>query len=393
MSNANTSQPVTVSIFGSTGSIGRQALEVVRSSNERLAVHALSVHSNLDALCEQIREFLPKVVVVRDHEMAQAVIDRFPGVSVRVGGDGLYETAHEADVALNAVVGFAGLSVTLGAIDGGRRLALANKESLVAAGPIVKAALSRSASEIVPVDSEHAAIHQCMRSGNRNEVARVILTSSGGPFRTRDQASLSLVTKSDALQHPTWAMGPKITVDSSTLMNKALEIIEAVELFDLAPSEVEVVVHPESIVHSLVAFVDGSIMAQLSSPDMRLPIAYALWYPQRNSPEFGKMDFSRALSLNFEPPRRDVFKGIDFAYEALRLGSGAPAWLNAVNEVAVAHFLTEEIRWVDLYPVIEAAMEKFEPVSLVSAADVVELDQIARLRCLEVIEKHFAGIG
>lgn len=391
MSNFPTPKAETVSIFGSTGSIGVQALEVIRNSESPLAIHALSANSNLELLCVQISEFNPRVVVVGSAEMAGAIRERFAGLKCRIGSEGLSESAGEADVALNAVVGFAGLSVTLGALAAGRRLALANKESLVAGGAVVRAALANSGAEIVPVDSEHAAIHQCLRAGSVSEVARLVLTTSGGPFRSTSAEALASVSKADALRHPTWSMGPKITVDSSTLMNKALEIIEAVELFSVRPDQVEVVVHPQSVVHSMVGFVDGSLIAQLSEPDMRLPIAYALGYPARCAPEYGTIDFSRSFELGFEPPRREVFRGLDFAYHALEIGNGAPAWLNAVNEVAVTNFLDDRINWCDIYPVIESSLELFVPVELKSVQDVVALDQMARLRCWEVIEKKFAS--
>ncbi len=391
MSNFTSPKAATVSIFGSTGSIGRQALDVIRDSADPPQVHALSANSNFEALCVQIGEFRPKVVVVGSLAMAHQVSERFAWLECRVGAEGLSQSAGEAEIALNAVVGFAGLSVTMGAVRAGRRLALANKESLVAAGPVVRKAMENSRAEIVPVDSEHAAIHQCLRAGRVTEVERLILTSSGGPFRTMSIEALSKVTKADALRHPTWAMGPKITVDSSTLMNKALEIIEAVELFSVRPDQVEVVVHPESIVHSMVGFVDGSLLAQLSQPDMRLPIAYALGYPQRLAPAYGALDFAEELALHFEAPRREIFRGLDFAYGALEVGRGAPAWLNAINEVAVTNFLEDRINWGDIYPVIAESLELFMPVDLNSAQDVMDLDQIARVRCLEVIDKKFAS--
>ncbi len=383
-----TSGPRSLSIFGSTGSIGRQALEVVRASGERFKLHALSSNSSLDALASQVAEFRPAVAVVGTPQMAAELCERFPWLSCRIGRSGLYEAAGESDIALNAVVGFSGLSVTLGALDAGKRLALANKESLVAAGPVVQAALEASKGEIVPVDSEHAAIHQCMRGYPLSEVARLLLTSSGGPFRERSEVDLLSVTKDEALKHPTWSMGPKITIDSSTLMNKALEIIEAVELFGVDPAKVEVVVHPESIVHSMVEYVDGAILAQLSRPDMRLAIGYALGYPERMPTKYGEMDFTTRLTLHFEPPRRSVFKGIDLAFHALRAGSGAPAWLNAANEVAVDAFLAGRIRWIEIYQVIEGAMERFEPTRFSTADEVIALDQIARLRCSEVIGRR-----
>ena len=381
-----TSEPRSLSIFGSTGSIGRQALEVVRASRGRFKVHALSANSSLDDLGAQVAEFRPAVAVVGSPEMASELCERFPWLSCRIGRAGLYEAAGEADIALNAVVGFSGLSVTLGALESGKRLALANKESLVAAGPVVHAALEASKGEVVPVDSEHAAIHQCMRGYPASEVARLLLTSSGGPFRERSEAELESVTKDEALKHPTWSMGPKITIDSSTLMNKALEIIEAVELFGVEPAKVEVVVHPESIVHSMVEYVDGAVLAQLSKPDMRLAIGYALGYPERMPTKYGEMDFTSRLTLHFEPPRRTVFKGIDLAFEALRAGAGAPAWLNAANEVAVEAFLNGRIRFTDIPRAIEKTMDVHQPHSLNSIEEVLQVDSWGREKTREMLK-------
>ncbi len=378
-------EAITVSIFGSTGSIGLQTIDVIKASGGRLSVYGLSAHSNTDVLSAQIADLSPEVVVVGSDQMAAVIKERFPKLRVEVGGEGLFSVAMEADVALNAVVGFAGLQVTLGAIEGGKRIALANKESLVAGGPLVRERMAESTSLIVPVDSEHAAIHQCLRSGYYQEVRRLILTSSGGPFRSYSANDLESVSVADALNHPTWKMGPKITVDSSTLMNKALEVIEAYELFEVDPRQIDVVVHPESIVHSLVEFVDGSQIAQLSRPDMRLPIAYALNYPERLEPVYGGLSYTDGLTLHFEEPRRSIFRGLDFAYMALELGNGAPTWLNAANEVAVDAFLKEQIRWVDIYRVIEGSFESFEKWTFSDFESVLSLDEVARRRASELV--------
>jgi 1-deoxy-D-xylulose-5-phosphate reductoisomerase len=378
-------EAITVSIFGSTGSIGLQTIDVIKASGGRLSVYGLSAHSSTEVLSAQIADLSPEVVVVGSDQMAAVIKERFPKLRVEVGGEGLFSVAMEADVALNAVVGFAGLQVTLGAIEGGKRIALANKESLVAGGPLVRERMAESTSLIVPVDSEHAAIHQCLRSGYYQEVRRLILTSSGGPFRSYSENDLESVSVADALNHPTWKMGPKITVDSSTLMNKALEVIEAYELFEVDPRQIDVVVHPESIVHSLVEFVDGSQIAQLSRPDMRLPIAYALNYPERLEPVYGGLSYTDGLTLNFEEPRRSIFRGLDFAYMALELGNGAPTWLNAANEVAVDAFLKEQIRWVDIYRVIEGSFESFEKWTFSDFESVLSLDEVARRRASELV--------
>ena len=380
-----TDSTISVSIFGSTGSIGRQAIDVIGASGGRLTVYGLSANSNIEVLSSQIADLSPEVVVVGSVEMAVEVATRFPKLRVEVGSDGLNAVAREADVALNAVVGFAGLQVTLGAIEGGRRIALANKESLVAGGPLVRAKMAESTSLIVPVDSEHAAIHQCLRSGLHHEVKRLILTSSGGPFRQYSDAELDDVSVADALNHPTWKMGPKITVDSSTLMNKALEVIEAYELFEVLPTQIDVVVHPESIVHSLVEFVDGSQIAQMSRPDMRLPIAYALNFPERLDPVYGGLSYRDGLTLHFEEPRRALFRGLDFAYMALEIGNGAPTWLNAANEVAVDAFLKDQIRWKDIYRVIEGSFESFEKWTFSDFNSVLSLDELARSRAQELV--------
>ncbi len=264
-----------------------------------------------------------------------------------MGTEGLAAIATLAEVAVNGVVGFAGLTVTMAALEAGRRLALANKESIIAGAPVVQRARRTPGAEIIPVDSEHCAVHQCLRAGRRGEVERLLLTASGGPFRGRTPEELASVDVADALVHPTWSMGPKITVDSSTLMNKGLEVIEAHELFGIPYDAIDVVVHPQSVVHSMVEFTDGAVVAQLSMPDMRLPIGYALAYPDRLSTAFGAIDWSKLAVLEFEQPDRTLFRCLDLAYRAGRDGDLAPAWLNAANEVAVAAFLDGRISWND----------------------------------------------
>src|SRR5690606_32491368 len=301
-----------VSIAGSTGSIGIQTLDVVRAEPDRFEVVALGAWSSVDALVAQAREVRPKLVVIGDRSRAPEVEAGVPaGTEVRSGPEALAELGRVADVCVNAVVGFAGLRVTLATIEAGRRLAVANKESLIAGGPVVRAALARpGAGHIVPVDSEHGALHQCLAanaSGDPSRVARLVLTASGGPFRGRTRDELRSVTVEDALAHPTWSMGPKITVDSSTLMNKGLEVIEAHELFDVGYDAIEVVVHPQSVVHSMVEMTDGSTIAQLSLPDMRLPIGYALAWPDRLATPFGRIDWATLGRLDFEPPDHEAF--------------------------------------------------------------------------------------
>src|SRR5947209_2341314 len=277
-----------LAILGATGSIGTQALDVVRAEPEAYEVVALGAATSVDLLAAQAAEFRPKIVAIADAGLARALEDKVPvGTEVLAGPSALADAAVTADVVLNGVVGFAGLAVTLRALEAGKRLALANKESLIAAGPVVQRVRDTPGAELIPVDSEHCAVHQCLRAGTADAVARIVLTASGGPFRGRTRADLAAVTIDDALAHPTWSMGPKITVDSSTLMNKGLEVIEAHELFGVAYDDIDVVVHPQSIVHSMVTFSDGATIAQLSLPDMRLPIAYALAYPARSGVAVG----------------------------------------------------------------------------------------------------------
>jgi 1-deoxy-D-xylulose-5-phosphate reductoisomerase len=284
-----------------------------------------------------------------------------PGIEVLVGTEGLAAIATLAQVAVNGVVGFAGLTVTMAALEAGRRLALANKESIIAGAPVVQRARRTPGAQIIPVDSEHCAVHQCLRAGDRADVRRLLLTASGGPFRGRSREELASVGVEEALVHPTWSMGPKITVDSSTLMNKGLEVIEAHELFGIPYDAIDVVVHPQSVVHSMVEFTDGAVMAQLSMPDMRLPIGYALAFPERLSTAFGAIDWSALSLLQFEQPERALFRCLDLAYRAGRAGDLAPAWLNAANEVAVAAFLAGRIPWSAIADVVEGTLDGYDP--------------------------------
>ena len=337
---------IDVAVLGSTGSIGTQTLEVIATEPERFRVSALSAHGSVELIAQQAAEVHPDVVVITDESRAADLAGRLPaGTTLDVGPAALEAAAASADVVINGVVGFAGLGVTLATLNAGKRLGLANKESLIAGGPVVQRARATHGAELVPVDSEHCAIHQCLRANDHpDRLARVVLTASGGPFRGRTAAELADVTVEQALDHPTWSMGPKITIDSSTLMNKGLEVIEAHELFGVDYDDIDVVVHPQSIVHSMAEFSDGTTMAQVSMPDMRLPIGYALTYPDRMGSAFGAMDWTRAVTLNFEPPDRTTFRCLDLAYAAGRLGQTAPAWLSAANEVVVEAFLSGGLR-------------------------------------------------
>lgn len=368
---------VRVAIAGSTGSIGTQTLDVISRSGGEYEVVGLGVGSSADAVIAQAKSCNPKMVAVSNDEARKKVAKALPGVEVVAD---LAELARDADVVVNGVVGFAGLSVTMSTLQHGKRLALANKESLIAAGPIVQPLRSIKGAVIVPVDSEHCAIHQCLRSSTdaQREVRRLLLTASGGPFRGRTADSLQDVTIADALKHPTWSMGPKITVDSSTLMNKGLEVIEAHELFGVSFEDIDVVVHPQSVVHSMVEFTDGSVIAQLSQPDMRLPIAYALGFPARSDIAFGAIDWTQLSRLDFEVPDRATFRCLDLAYQAGRVGGTAPAWLSAANEIAVEAFLAGRIAWSKIAGVIEQTMQHHDGIAPTTVEDILHADESAR---------------
>jgi len=387
---------VRVSIAGSSGSIGTQTLDVIRSENERCAqglsdieyvVTGIGLGSNIDVLIAQAREFTPGVVAVADVSRHQEVRNALPGVTVVRD---MAELVNGADVVVNGVVGFAGLPVTLETLRQGKRLGLANKESLIAAGPVVQPLRSVPGAEIVPVDSEHCAIHQCLRSTVRPgvEVSRIVLTASGGPFRGRTLSDLAEVTVQQALAHPTWSMGPKITIDSSTLMNKGLEVIEAHELFGVSYDQIEVVVHPQSVIHSMVEFTDGCTMAQLSMPDMRLPIGYALAHPNRIGTPFGRIDWSTLTHLEFSAPDISTFRCLSLAYQAGRTGGTAPAFLSAANEIAVEAFLAGSLKWPDIAAVVEASLQKYVATNgTLSSDDIIEADRTGREEAHRVLSQ------
>ncbi len=382
----------TISVVGSTGSIGAQTLEVVAAEPDRYRIVALGAGRSVELLAEQAAAVRPERVAIADASLAgqlEALVP--PGTEVWAGPEALAAIAREADVVVNGVVGFAGLPVTLAALEAGRRLALANKESLIAGGPVVQVARATPGAEIIPVDSEHAAVHQCLISAPRERLARIVLTASGGPFRGRTAAELASVTVADALAHPTWSMGPKITVDSSTLMNKGLEVIEAHELFGVDYDSIDVVVHPQSIVHSMVEFTDGSTVAQLSRPDMRLPISYALAYPDRGEVAFGALDWSTVGRLDFEPPDREAFPCLELAYEAGREGGTAPAWLNAANEVAVDAFLEGLISWNSIAEVVKETLVRHHGTNPGSVDVVLDADRDAREQARRVVERSAAA--
>ena len=374
--------PVTsVAVLGSTGSIGTQTLEVVADQPDEFDVVAIGAASSVGLLIEQATRFRPQVVAIADASLAASVVAGVPaGTEVLAGPDAMAEAAVTAEVAINGVVGFAGLPVTLATLGAGRRLGLANKESLIAAGPVVQRVRSTPGAELLPVDSEHCAIHQCLRANDVAErVSRIVLTASGGPFRGRTAADLATVTVEQALAHPTWTMGPKVTIDSSTLMNKGLEVIEAHELFGIDYDRIDVVVHPQSIVHSMVTFSDGATIAQLSRPDMRLCMGYALAWPDRLDVAYGEIDWTEAGRLDFEPPDRQAFPCLDLAFVAGREGETAPAWLSAANEVAVEAFLDGALSWVGISELLTEALDLWTGDSADDLETVLDVDLRARV--------------
>lgn len=371
-----------IAIAGSSGSIGTQTIEVLLAEPHSYRVSALAVASSADIVIEQAKLLRPELVVVTHPEHRARVAAALPDVEVT---DTLSDVVNVADVVINGVVGFAGLSVTLETLRAGKTLGLANKESLIAAGPLVQPLRGTPGAQLVPVDSEHCAIHQCLRSGNsaNTEVSRLVLTASGGPFRGRTARSLEAVTVADALAHPTWKMGPKITIDSSTLMNKGLEVIEAHELFGISFDNIDVVVHPQSVVHSMVEFTDGSTIAQLSMPDMRLPIGYALGYPHRIATPYGRIDWTTLKRLDFELPDRSTFRCLDLAYAAGRAGGTAPAALSGANEVIVEAFLAGRITWADIAALVSNVMDSFSVSQPTTVEHVLAADAEGRRRAAE----------
>ena len=371
-----------IAILGSSGSIGKNALWVASRFPEELRVYALSVNTDIATLTSQIEECSPSVVCVADEKAAEQLKAEFPNpeFDILTGEDGLTQiAAHpDVDIVLNAVVGFAGLKSTLSAAKAGKRIALANKESMVAGGDLVNEYIKEYNAEIIPVDSEHSAIFQCLKSGRATDVKRIILTASGGPFREYPKDKFEDITVEQALDHPTWNMGRKITIDSATLMNKALEIIEAFYLFGVASKQIDVVVHPQSIVHSMVEFTDGATIAQLSKPDMRLPIQYALFYPERSFLDTANLDFTKQMKLDFFAPDYEKFPSLKLAYKALEIGGTAPAVLNAANEVAVELFLEKRIKFTDIFKIVRESIDKYSYQSSNSIESIIDADNFGR---------------
>ena len=375
-------RPRNVVILGSTGSIGTSALEVIASSGGKLRAYGLTAHHNLDRLSEQARQFQAHWVVATDSDAAESFDwSGLPDGSQLVRGQsGLVDAVSDpaVDVVVAAIVGSAGLRGTWAAIEAGKIVALANKETLVMAGPLATERARQTGATILPVDSEHSAIFQALAAGRREEVRRVILTASGGPFRSHSPEALSQVTVEDALAHPTWNMGRKITIDSATLMNKALEIVEARWLFDLRADQIDVVIHPQSIVHSLVEFVDGSVVAQLSPPDMRLPIQYALSYPDRWPSVARKLDWTKQISFGFFPPDFERFPALKLGLEVASAGGTAGAVVSAANEAAVAAFLAGELQFSDIVPACRRVLESHDFNPSPTLEELFELDRWAR---------------
>lgn len=371
-----------IAILGSTGSIGTQALEVIEEQNDRFKAEVLTCFGNARLLIEQAKKFLPShVVIIQESCFAEVKegLSHLP-IQVHAGEEALAQVAalDSVDMVLTALVGYCGLKPTISAIEAGKDIALANKETLVVAGDLITALCRKHGVKIYPVDSEHSAIFQCLVGEEQNPIEKIILTASGGPFRGKKKDFLKTVTKAQALKHPNWEMGAKITIDSASLMNKGLEVIEAKWLFDLAPDQIDVIVHPQSIIHSLVQFEDGSMKAQMGLPDMKLPIQYAMGYPQRLKSSFERFNFLDYPSLTFEKPDRETFRNLELAFIALEKGGNAACILNAANEVTVARFLKDEIGFLQIAEINEACLEKMAFIQKPTYQDYVATDQETR---------------
>lgn len=371
-----------IAIFGSTGSIGRQALEVVKANPDRFEVVALTANNSLDLLIEQANEFEPDIVVIGNEKHYLQLKSALADLQIKVfaGSEAIAQIAEmdSIDMVLAAMVGYAGLKPTINAVKSGKTVALANKETLVVAGDLINELAQKHNSAILPVDSEHSAIFQCLAGEGDNPIERVILTASGGPFRTMTLQELEHVTSAQALKHPNWDMGAKITIDSASMMNKGFEVIEAKWLFGLKPEQIEVLVHPQSIIHSMVEFADSSIKAQLGMPDMKLPIQYAFTYPERLKTEFPRVDFLKYPELTFEKPDTNRFRNLALAYYAMEKSGNMPCILNAANEVVVSAFLKNKIGFLQMSDIIEKAMQKVPFIKKPTYEDYVETDRETR---------------
>ncbi|MBQ1492018.1 MAG: 1-deoxy-D-xylulose-5-phosphate reductoisomerase [Blautia sp.] len=379
-----------VGILGSTGSIGVQTLDVIRRNGD-IQVTGLSAGRNIDKLEEQVREFHPSLVAVWEEEAAKTLQTRLADMQVKVlsGMEGLLalSTMEEMDLLVTAVVGMIGIRPTLAAIEAGKNIALANKETLVTAGHLIMPAAKAAGVEILPVDSEHSAIFQVLHGENRKEIHKLLITASGGPFRGRKREELSSVTKADALRHPNWTMGAKITIDSATLVNKGLEVMEARWLFGVSLDQIQVVVQPKSIIHSMVEFADGAVLAQLGTPDMRVPISYAVYFPQRLDFGGDRLDFRTLKEITFEEPDMETFRGLPMAIDAARRGGTYPTIFNAANEAAVALFLEDKIRFLDIYDLIQGAIEVHQGKENPSLEEILLAEKEAR----DYVARHTKG--
>lgn len=377
-----------IAIIGSTGSIGTQTLDIVRANGD-IRVSALAAGNNVALLEQQVREFKPDIVGVWSEDKAKELRVALSEFDIRIvsGMEGLIEVAcyESAEILVTAIVGMIGIRPTVEAIKAGKDIALANKETLVTAGHIIMPLAEACGVKILPVDSEHSAIFQCIHGEEENRIRRLLITASGGAFRGYKREQLEHVTVEDALRHPNWSMGRKITVDSATLVNKGLEVIEAKWLFDVEPEQIEVVVQPQSIIHSMVEFCDGAVKAQLGTPDMKLPIQYALYYPERRKQTSDTLDFAQMGNIIIDTPDRETFKGIDFAYSAIRTGGSMPTVFNAANEKAVEMFLHKDIQFLQIYDIIEMCMEAHKTIENPTLTDIFETEQWV----YEYIEKYF----
>jgi len=382
-------QKKNIAILGSTGSIGTQALDVIAANPAHFEVEVLTAHNNADLLIAQAKTFKPNAVVIGDENKYAQVKQALEAYHVKVfaGEEALAQVVQmeSIDLVLTALVGYSGLKPTISAIQSGKNIALANKETLVVAGELITKLAKEKGVNIYPVDSEHSAIFQCIVGEFHNPIEKIILTASGGPFRGKKREELLNVTKAQALKHPNWTMGAKITIDSASLMNKGLEVIEAKWLFGLQASQVEVVVHPQSIIHSMVQFEDGSIKAQMGLPDMRLPIQFAMTYPERLKADFPRFDFAQYPALTFEKPDVETFRNLAMAFAALERGGNAPCVLNAANEVAVAAFLEDKIKFLEMSDLVENCLNKIEHIANPAYEDYVHTDQETRIRAREFI--------
>ncbi len=379
-----------IAVLGSTGSIGTQTLDVVRRNPERFHISVLAANSSDELFEQQIREFEPELAVLANEDAYDRLKSRYSGKTQLAGGRQAFIDAAAfdgVDTVVTSMMGFAGLEPTMKALDAKKNIALANKETLVVAGEIVTRRAKEQGVKILPVDSEHCAFFQCLQGEKMDAIEKLLLTCSGGPFRGKKREDLLDATKAQVLAHPTWNMGQKITVDSASLVNKGLEVIEAKWLYDVSYDQIQVVVHPQSIVHSMVQFRDGAVIAQLGSTDMKLPIQYALTYPDRVQSEFDRLDFWQMQDLTFSKPDTDTFKGLKFAYEAGAMGGSMPCVFNAANEVAVGAFLRDEIKFLDIYDIIEETMMKRECIVEPTLEELFEEDRWARDFATEVLRK------